>query len=211
MARLVWDSPGVRTYEYGVDRGVYYPPTGFGVAWRGLTNVTENLDAEIETSYLDGIAFGQFKSNTVFSAEIEALSLPPDFDSALGIRRPAPFLAITQQPRLAFGMSYRTMIGDDVGGREGAYKIHILYNASIDPSEKEHVTKSEEVEPTSLIFPIRCIPELHGQWAIAHLEVPSTDPKIGDLEDVLYGTAATNPQLPTLAQAFTILEWISYG
>jgi len=47
MARLTWDNTGERLYETGVDRGVLYIPDGNGaysdgVAWNGLTTVTES-------------------------------------------------------------------------------------------------------------------------------------------------------------------------
>ena len=45
MAKLVWDETGKRLYETGVDRGVLYPQVSGaypnGVAWNGLTGVTE--------------------------------------------------------------------------------------------------------------------------------------------------------------------------
>jgi hypothetical protein len=48
MPALVWDQVGERLYETGVDHGVLYIPdaTGVyatGVAWNGLTTVTESL------------------------------------------------------------------------------------------------------------------------------------------------------------------------
>ena len=61
MARLTWDKTGERYYETGVKQGVLYPiQTGGvynkGVAWNGLTAVTESPSgAEATALYADDI------------------------------------------------------------------------------------------------------------------------------------------------------------
>ena len=46
MSKLVWDADGERFYETGTDRGVLFPVVAgvysAGVAWNGLTAVTES-------------------------------------------------------------------------------------------------------------------------------------------------------------------------
>ena len=47
MSKIIWDKTGERLYETGCDHGVLYPmqPGGVyskGVAWNGLTAVTES-------------------------------------------------------------------------------------------------------------------------------------------------------------------------
>ena len=61
--KLVWDNTGERLYETGVSKGVLYPiqPGGVytkGVAWNGLTAVTESPSgAEATGLYADNIKY----------------------------------------------------------------------------------------------------------------------------------------------------------
>ncbi|MEG1516436.1 MAG: hypothetical protein RSD95_16225, partial [Clostridia bacterium] len=63
MSKLVWDVAGTRRFETGVSNGVLYPKgvsgtyTG-GVAWNGLTGVTESPGgAEPTDLYADDIKY----------------------------------------------------------------------------------------------------------------------------------------------------------
>lgn len=206
MARLVWDEPADRVYEYGVDRGVFYPQRLSGVAWPGLMGVEESYAGELTSGYLDGVAFGHFKTNSSFAATIRAVSRPSGFDRAEGVKRAAPFLAITQQPKASFGMSYRTLVGDGLGILN--YKVHLLYNITIDPTSRTFTTQGETDEITPLELPVRCVPDpIPGRQAVAHLEVKSSEPNLSVLEAALYGTESTNPNLPSAAEVYQILGW----
>ena len=62
MARLIWDNTGDRYYETGVKMGVLYPQVSGaypkGVAWNGLTSVTESPSgAESNPQYADDIKY----------------------------------------------------------------------------------------------------------------------------------------------------------
>lgn len=208
MTKLLWDSTGSRLYEYGVDRGVYYPRVGAGVPWSGLTSVEETYDQEVSQNYLDGLNFLNSQNQTVFSATIQAFSTPIQFDGAMGIKRPLPFLAVTQQPKESFGMSYRTLIGNDVLGGDYGYKLHILYNVSVDSPSSSYSSRADDVEYESTSYSIRCVPEVvTGKKPTSHVEILSSEAQIGALEDVLYGTTMVQPRLPDLSELYTILGW----
>ena len=77
MARLTWDDTGKRFYETGVKNGVLYVQEGgtypTGVAWNGLTAITESPSgAEPTPLYADDIKYLNLLSNEEFGATIEA-------------------------------------------------------------------------------------------------------------------------------------------
>ena len=63
MSKLVWDNTGDRLYETGVKQGVLYPISSSGtypkgVAWNGLTAVTESPSgAEATALYADDMKY----------------------------------------------------------------------------------------------------------------------------------------------------------
>ena len=85
MAKIEWDKIGERLYETGVDHGVLYVrgelgtyPTG--VAWNGLTAVTESPSgAEATPLYADNIKYLNLFSAEEFGATIEAYTYPEEF------------------------------------------------------------------------------------------------------------------------------------
>mgnify|MGYP001774960863 FL=1 len=78
MAKLTWDDTGKRFYETGVKNGVLYPmgsngSYAAGVAWNGLTAVTESPSgAEATPLYADDLKYLELMSNEEFGATIEA-------------------------------------------------------------------------------------------------------------------------------------------
>ena len=68
MSKLVWDQIGERYYETGVEKGVLYPVENgtyqAGVAWSGLTTVTEKPSgAESTALYADNTKYLNLMSN----------------------------------------------------------------------------------------------------------------------------------------------------
>lgn len=77
MSRIVWDQSGERLYETGVDHGVLFPVENNaytkGVAWNGLTQVTESPSgAEATALYADNIKYLSLMSAEDFGATVEA-------------------------------------------------------------------------------------------------------------------------------------------
>ena len=84
MSRLVWDQTGERLYETGVKMGVLYPQEKGtypkGVAWNGLTAVTESPSgAEATALYADDVKYLSLMSAEEFGATIEAYTYPDEF------------------------------------------------------------------------------------------------------------------------------------
>lgn len=206
MAILTWGDADQKFYEAGVDRGVFYPNAGNGVAWNGLISVSENSSGgSVKSSYLDGKKYIDIVEGEDFKADIEAFSAPSQFLLCDGIKAIANGLFVTQQPRTTFGFSYRT---NKINGTASGYKIHLVYNATAAPSQRDNVTLSDSVDPSRLKWTIETVPPVSAIYKpSAHMVVDSflADPdKLSDLEDILYGTAITNPRLPTQTEIYAL-------
>ena len=206
MAKLVWDRPGERIYETGVDRGVLYPQGvdgtyPQGVAWNGLTAVTESPSgAEATPLYADNIKYLNLLSNEDFGATIEAYTYPDEFGICNGEVEIATGVTVGQQPRKAFGMAYRTKIGNDIESNDHGYKIHIIYGALATPSEKAYGTINDSPEAITFSWEVTTTPiEVPGLKPTAHLVLDSTKvnpAKMAAIETILYGSEEGEARLP---------------
>lgn len=206
MTKVIWDESGSREYFAGVDRGVLYPVIGSGVPWNGLVSVNELEESNLVVNHVDGIAFRQSSGGDSFSATLRAFTYPDEFNECNGF---ADGL-IAQQPRVPFGLSYRTLIGNDLEGLDLGYKIHLVYNALVAPTPGEYETIADSVETSLFEWPITTTPlAISGVGPSAHLIIDSTiayPEVISELEDVLYGTPTTEPHLPTPTEILAIFE-----
>jgi hypothetical protein len=210
MTALTWDQVGERFYETGVDHGVLYIPdeTGDytdGVAWNGLTTVTESPSgAEATPLYADNMKYLNLISAEQFGATIEAFTYPDEFAQCDGTAVPAPGVAIGQQNRKVFGLCYRTRLGNDQDGSDHGYKLHLLYGAQAAPSEKAYATINDAPEAISFSWAISTSPvDVPGFKPTALLTVDSTTVDAADLaalEMVLYGDEGVEPRLPLPAE-----------
>jgi len=206
MSKLTWDNTGERFYETGVKQGVLYPqgeggayPKGF--AWNGLTAVTESPSgAEANPLYADDIKYLNLMSAEDFGATVEAYTYPDEFAECDGSADIAPGISIGQQKRKAFGMSYRTAIGNDVDGSDHGYKIHLIYGAMAAPSERAYATMNDSPEAITFSWELTTTPvNVTGFKPTAHLEINSTKvdaEKLAALEAILYGTESEEARLP---------------
>ena len=196
MAKLVWDKTGDRLYETGVKNGVLYIPTAGvyskGVAWNGLTAVTESPSgAEATALYADDTKYLSLMSAEEFGATIEAYTYPDEFAACDGSAELADGVMIGQQKRSIFGLCYKTTIGNDTEGNEHGYKLHIIYGALAKPSERAYATINDSPEAITFSWEITTTPvNVTGAKPTASLVIDSTkaDPsKLAALEDILYG------------------------
>jgi hypothetical protein len=204
MAKLEWDVSGTRHYEAGVDRGVLYVDGNPGVAWSGLTSVEMNpTGGGSKSYYLDGQKYLLVSSAEEFGATINAFTYPDLFTQCDGTSEVRAGLRLTQQRRKQFAFSYRTMIGSDLNNEHG-YKIHIVYNALAEPSQRSYPTIGDSPEPTEFSWNITTKPPvIPGYKRTSHVEIDSryTDANVLKLvEDTLYGDAENLPRLPTFAE-----------
>ena len=217
MAKLVWDKTGDRLYETGVKNGVLYIPTAGvyskGVAWNGLTAVTESPSgAEATALYADDTKYLSLMSAEEFGATIEAYTYPDEFAACDGSAELADGVTIGQQKRSTFGLCYKTTIGNDTDGNDHGYKLHIIYGAQAAPSEKAYATINDSPEAITFSWEITTTPvNVTGAKPTASLVIDSTkaDPsKLAALEDILYGKdgePASEPRLPLPDEIKTLM------
>lgn len=214
MARLTWDVTGERLYETGVKQGVLYVQDsngsyGAGVAWNGLTSVTESPSgAEATKIYADDTKYLNLYSAEEFGATIEAYTYPDEFAVCDGSATLVNGATIGQQGRQAFGLCYRTAVGNDVSGEDFGYKIHILYGCKASPSEKAYSTINDSPEAITFSWEVTTTPvNVTNMKPTACVVIDSTKftttaakAALTALEDILYGSTASGssagPRLP---------------
>lgn len=208
MAALVWDKTGERYYELGVDHGVLYPQKADGtyengVVWNGLTNVSESPDgADPNELWADNIKYGVIRSAETFGATIEAYTYPEEFAECDGSVAAATGVYIGQQARKPFGFSYRTKIGNDTASEgDGGYKIHLVYNATAAPSDKDYETINDSPDAITFSWEIDTTPvAVTGHKPTSTIVIDSTkvdETKLTNFLKTLYGDTNSEATLPT--------------
>ena len=206
MAKLVWDQSGQRFYETGVKNGVLYVQDESGaypkgVAWNGLTAVTESPSgAEATPLYADDIKYLELYSAEEFGATIEAYTYPEEFEVCDGSAEVASGVVIGQQARKAFGLCYKTVIGNDVKGNDLGYKIHLIYGCKAAPSEKAYQTINDSPEAITFSWEVTTTPvNVEGFKPTSTLVIDSTKvdaEKLAAVEAKLFGSASEEAMLP---------------
>ena len=201
--RLVWDQTGERVYETGTKMGVLFvqDETGSypkGVAWNGLRSVTESPSgAEATALYANDSKYLELYSNEEFGCTISAYTYPDEFAECDGTKEvvAGSGVFVGQQARKAFGLSYRTVLGNDTKGEDYGYKLHLVYGAKASPSEKGYSTINDSPEAIEFSWECTTTPvNVEGFKPTSHLEIDSTkvEPdKLKKIEDILYGTNGT--------------------
>ena len=219
MSKLVWDQTGERYYETGVKMGVLYPQSASGtyskgVVWNGLTAVTESPSgAEATPLYADDVKYLNLYSAEEFGATIEAYTYPDEFAECDGSAEIATGVTIGQQNRKAFGLCYRTTIGNDTDGNDHGYKLHIIYGAMASPSEKAYATINDSPEAITFSWEITTTPvSVSGFKPTASVTIDSTKvdgTKLKQLEAILYGdngsSSAGEARLPLPDEIVTLI------
>ena len=216
MAKLTWDNTGERIFETGVKQGVLYPIQSDGkytkgVAWNGLTAVTESPSgAEATALYADDIKYLNLLSNEEFGATIEAYTYPDEFAECDGSAELATGVMIGQQKRKIFGLCYRTTIGNDVEGNDYGYKLHLVYGCLAAPSEKGYSTINDNPDAITFSWEVSTTPvNVEGFKPTSQITIDSTkaDPtKLAALEAILYGSAETEAKLPLPDEVATTMS-----
>lgn len=205
MAKIVWDQIGERFYETGVKNGVLYVQDdegkyGNGVAWNGLTAVTESPSgAEATALYADDIKYVNLMSAEEFGATIEAYTYPDEFEACDGSASLTAGVSIGQQPRKAFGLCYKTVVGNDVQGNALGFKIHLIYGAKAAPSERAFQTINDSPEAITFSWELTTTPvNVSGFQPTANLVIDSTKvapEALAKIEAKLFGTESEEPTL----------------
>lgn len=216
--KLTWDRVGERYYETGTKQGVLFVQEddgtyGKGVAWNGLISVTESPGgAEATDLYADDIKYASLRSAETFGATIEAYTYPEEFNACDGAEAVVPGVYLGQQSRRAFGLSYRTVVGNDVNDEAG-YKVHLVYGATASPSEKSYETINDSPEAITFSWEIETTPvDVPGKKAVASIAIDSTKldetgkENLAKLEDIIYGTEDDEPRLPMPSEIISLFK-----
>ena len=214
MSKLVWDATGERLYETGVKMGVLYVQESgeypAGVAWNGLTAVTESPSgAEATPLYADDIKYLNLMSNEEFGATIEAYMYPDEFAECDGSAALTTGVYIGQQPRKPFGLCYRTVLGNDTKSNDHGYKLHLIYGALAAPSEKAYATVNDSPEAITFSWELTTTPvNVTDHKPTASIVIDSTKcdkSKLEALEKILYGDADAEARLPLPDEIATLM------
>ena len=216
MAKLVFDAVGSRFFETGVKNGVLFVQGDNGeyengVVWNGLTAVTESPSgAEATPLYADDMKYVVLYSTEEFGATIEAYTYPEEFEQCDGSAQLGTGVTIGQQQRKAFGLVYKTVIGNDVQGQDLGYKIHIIYGAKAAPSEKAFATINDSPEAVTFSWEVSTVPvPVEGHRPTSTLVIDSTKvdaEKLAAIEDKLFGSETEESTLPLPDEIATMLK-----
>lgn len=222
--RLTWDDLGEKFYELGTDRGVMYPQSSSGTypqgaAWNGLTGVTYTPSgAEATKIYANNGQYGSLLSAEEVGGTITAYTYPDEFAQCNGEKELVEGVRVGQQTRTPFGLTWRTLVGNDTEGQEHGYIIHIMYGCQASPSEKAYTTVNDSPEAIELSWELTTTPvNVTGMKPTAYLEIDSrtvSAEALKAIEDKLYGTdageegtpAATAAMLPLPDEIKTIIS-----
>lgn len=194
MPRLKWGE-GPPMYDQGVDRGVLYLDEG-AAPWNGLVSVDESDTSMLDTeTYFDGVRRRVTETTGDFEGRISAYTYPDVFGEYNGYSE--------RNLYQRFGFSYRTEYG-------GGHLLHILYNVLVRDDQRQWKTQNRAVDPSLFNWDIYAAAEpIPGASPAAHLamQVPdSSDELFEAIEDILYGTDATEPRLPGPAELIELYE-----
>lgn len=217
MSKLVWDQVGEKKYEAGVDRGVLFVRDdtgkyGAGVPWNGLISVTEGVSGgEANPFYADNVKYANVLSNEEFNPAIEAYTYPDEFEACDGSKSIGDGVIIGQQKRATFGLSYRTLVGNDVADTDYGYKIHLVYGILANPSEKSRQTINESVDLMTMSWDCTTTPvpvNIAGCKPTAHVVIDSTKTtpeNMAKIEALIYGSEDKEASLPMPEEIITLV------
>lgn len=210
MSAIVWDAAGSRGFIAGVDRGVLYVPGFSGVPWNGLVSVKQNNRDSINSYYIDGVKYFDHVTVGPFEGSLEAFTYPDEFEVCDGSAEVANGLFAKRQGRKSFGLSYRSLVGNDLEGVDHGYEIHILYNVKALGSNITHSTLDSSIDARPFSWSLYAKPAMRrGVRPTSHFVISSVDTPadlLNDIEDILYGTDTTQPRLPSSEELFFLFE-----
>lgn len=214
MSKLVWGQSGTKEFEVGVKHGVLFlydetKTKWVGVAWQGLTNVTESPEGgDADDFYADDSLYASLRGTEKLSGSIECYMYPPEFEDCIGHAELMPGVRIAQQSRKVFCMAYESTVGNDTNPEAGK-KYHLVYNATAGAAEMSHDTTEESVSLDPFSFDYSCVPvNVTGHKPTSSITIDSrtlSDTQITKLEDAIFGSASEDAYLPLPDELATLL------
>ena len=227
MSRLVWDQTGSRKFEAGVDHVVLYTMKSTvttsgskyntGVAWNGVTGITSSPDgAEPTDLWADNIKYATLRSAETYGATIEAYTYPDEWAECDGSNAYTTGVYVGQQSRKAFGFAYRTMIGTDtdpdLADQDNNYKIHVVYNCTASPSERNYETVNDSPDAITFSWEVTSTPVAIGSSTLkptSEIVIDCsllTNSKREAVLNKLFGGTSTNAELPEPEDLLTLIS-----
>lgn len=227
---LEWDKTGEHLYETGVDRGVLFVQKkdatyNKGVAWNGLTSIDESPSGgDANDIYADNIKYLSLRAAEDYGFTINAYTYPKEFGLCNGEAQITPGVVVGQQSRRAFGMSYRSRVGNDIVGDSYGYKLHLIWNATVNPSDKTYETVNDSPDAIEFSWEAETIPVDAGTYTdedgnevelkkAASITIDTTrlkdgtaNEKLKELEEKIYGTSGTGGSEPTFPTLKEVVE-----
>lgn len=209
--RLKWDQTGEKFYETGTDRGVVYLQSGdgtypSGAAWNGLIGVTYSPSgAEATKLYANNNNYINLYSVEEVGGTITAYTYPDEFAGADGYADLTSGVRVGQQTRKTFGLTWRTLVGNDTEGQDHGYIIHIVYGCVVSPSERAYNSVNDSPEAVELSWEYTTTPvAVSDMKPTSYVEIDSRTVSaegMKAIEDKLYGTDAASGGSPAATAA----------
>lgn len=224
MSFITWDRVSNKIFEAGIDRGVLYLGLDSrGIPWNGLSSIQEEFSDESESVlYLDGVKRSDISKPQDFKATITAYTYPDEFIEYQGLETlgASQIDVVSQNPK-PFGLSYRTMIGNDLDGFTYGYRIHILYNLIAIMNEIDYETYSSQTNIVNFSWTLSGVPEnVDGYHPTLHAIIDSrfvAPDLLAYLETILYGPdyelilpAEIYPETRTPTEGITVADQADY-
>ena len=222
--KLVWDATGTREFESGVSQVALFPMTAEGtysngIAWTGVTGIDESPSgADATDLWADDIKYATLRSAEKFDFTITAFAYPDEWGECDGSAEAAPGVYLGQQGRKAFGLVYKTKIGDDTHpGMDKGYKLHIIYNSTASPSARSYATINENPDAITFSWSASSTPATTGKYnykAVSTITVDSTkttSAKMTLLEEKLYGTESKEATFMSPEEIIDLLKSTTGG
>lgn len=221
MAKMTWHGVGERVLEAGVSEVALFPmgtsTYDKGVAWNGVTAINENPSgADVTDLFADNIKYASMRAAEKFGFTIEAYTYPDEWAECDGSKEAEDGVFLSQQGRKAFGLVYKSQIGDaEHPSMDKGYKLHIIYNSTASPSSRSYTTINENPDAISFSWEANSTPvAVTGYKATSEIVIDSTkaDPdNLATLINMIYGTdassgvEATDPTMPTPDQVLSTM------
>ena len=227
MTRLVFDGTGQREYEAGVSQGVLFPGspsnTVKGVVWNGLTNFTKSPEGgEANDQWADNIKYASIRGAENINGTIEAFMYPKEFHASMGEKELVANsgVYVSQQTKAPFSFACLTKVGNDTEGLDYGSKLHIIYNATVNPSEMAYETINDSPEPITMSWEFNTVPvtvsKPQGIQPTAYIVIEKTTETAEVFQaiyDKIYGTDEpdANSTLPMPDDIYTIIQTAQGG
>ena len=194
---LEWDNIGERVFETGdknvalyvyndtaatAEGGTYTTHYPLGVAWNGITAITESPSgAEATDLWADDTKYATLRSAEQFGGTIEAYTYPDEWEQCDGSVTVAG-VKFGQQKRKAFALAFITTVGNDTELNDYGEKLHLIYGATASPAERSYATINDSPEAITFSWEFTTTPIKVGSMTIDNVKYDFKDVSVLTIE-----------------------------